>query len=379
MKRSNPQEYFPQDYADSRTRFLNLSKNLPFPKETGSWKVDSKKDDDLFVDYTWLPPIKNPEKLLVIITGIHGAETYAGSAVLSLFMEEMLPRLDRENLGVFLVHSMNPYGFKYHWRCTENHVNLNRNFSVNGEMFKIKNQHSKRMCDLILNRQPVTSMQSKLIKNLRKEKDGLYFGDISLEQLTKGISPGQFERADDLEYGGEKPEPQTQALMNQMKKLMPKFKDVIALDVHTGLGDPGRLHLLTDGDEKSLHPELFSQAFKLEEDNEYYVFTPATTEGFYTVHGATNALFAELAEAHQRVCAVTLEFGTLGHSFEQQLEGFNRALVAHEGYHYGYADKEVEKNAKFLHFQRSYPDDNNWRKQILVAAEGLLERVLKRF
>lgn len=379
MKKTNPQEYFPLDYADSRNRFAALTKNLSFPKETGSWKVESKKDNDLFVDYAWLPPIKKPEKLLVIITGIHGAETYAGSAVLSLFMEEILPQLNRDNLGIFLVHSMNPYGFKYHWRCTENNVNLNRNFSVNGEMFKTKNLDSKRMCELILNRKPVTSMQSKLIENLRKENGKLYFGDISLDQLTKGISPGQFERADDLEYGGQKPEPQTQALMDQMKKLMPQFKDIIALDVHTGLGDPGRLHLLTDGDDRSLHPELFPKVFRLAEDDEFYTFTPAATEGFYVVHGATNALFAELALPHQRVCAVTLEFGTLGHSFEQQLEGFNRAIVAHEGYHYGYADQEVEKNAKTLHFQRSYPDDNNWRKQILVAAEGLLERVLKRF
>ena len=78
--------------------------------------------------------------------------------------------------------------------------------------------------------------------------------------------PGQFESPEDLEYGGKALEPQTKEFISQMQKIMPPFKDVVVFDVHTGLGDQGRLHLLTDGDNKSLHPELFSQIFKPETD-----------------------------------------------------------------------------------------------------------------
>ena len=273
---------------------------------------------------------------------------------------------------------MNPYGFKHHRRCTENNVNLNRNFSVTGELFKTKNHDSKIMNQLIQDRNPVKSLKSKLIENLRRDEKTLYYGDYSLEQLTKGIAPGQFERADDLEFGGLSTEPQTQALIDHMKKIMPKFKDVLALDIHTGLGDAGRLHLLTDGQEKALHPEMFNELFKPQEDQDIYSFTPADTEGFYPVHGATNAMFAELSEDHQRTCAVTLEFGTLGHSLEQQLEGLNRSLIEHQGHHYGYADSKLEAEALRLNFERSYPNDDNWKKSVLTAAEELLNRLLDR-
>ena len=243
MNKQNVSEYFPKNYADSRQRFLKQVAQITKPVESGHWKIESKTDSDLFVDYAYLPALKNKERLLVLITGIHGAETYAGSAILNLFMDEILPSVNRDNLGIFIVHAMNPYGFKHHRRCTENNVNLNRNFSVSGDLFKIQNADSKIMNELVQSREPVTSLKSKLIQNLRHENNSLYFGEYSLEQLTKGIAPGQFERADDLEFGGIKPEPQTEALINHMKKIMPSYKDVLALDIHTGLGDAGRVKI----------------------------------------------------------------------------------------------------------------------------------------
>lgn len=378
MKHLDPNKYFPNDYSHSRAEFSNAVKAMKTPVETGSWKVASSTCDDLFVDYAWLPPLKKPKKLLVLISGIHGSETYTGAAILKLFMEEILPQVNRDETGVFIVHSMNPFGFKNHRRCTENHVNLNRNFSVSGELFKTKNPESKRLNDLFLTRKPIGSHHSKLAASLRKHEGKVYFGDDPLDHIIKSVSPGQFERADDLEFGGTKTEPQTQALIDKMKQLMPQFEEVVALDLHTGLGDRGRLHILTDGNDASLHPQLFEKLFKPEEDKDIYTFTPATTEGFYTVQGATNSMFRDLAKPNQKVCAVTLEFGTLGHSLEQQLSDMNYSINDHEGYHYGYTDEKIKKEITDLNFSRSYPNDDQWRSSVLTAAEGFLLKIVER-
>lgn len=379
MNRKNVKDYFPKNYLESRAEFISMTKQIQSPCEVGNWKIASKSSDDLYVDYAWLPPRKTPHKLLVLITGIHGSETYTGAAVLKLFIEEILPQTNRDDMGIFMVHAMNPYGFKNHRRCTENKINLNRNFSVSGNMFKIKNPESIRLNELFLSSEPVSSERSKLLQNFHLKDQKAFFGDVSLDHLTKAVSAGQFEKEKDLEYGGQKLEPQTQALIEKMKELMPKFQDVIALDIHTGLGDRGRLHLLTDSSKRSLNPDLFSNIFKPAEDEELYVFTSAQTEGFYEVYGSTNSMYSELAQDSQRVCAETLEFGTLGHSFEQQIEDMNISTLDHQGHLYGYTNEKLKEKILAANFQRSYPDDEKWRTQVLTAAEGFLQKVLSRF
>jgi hypothetical protein len=378
MKRNNASEYFPKNYVESRQRFLEDARKTSPACQLGSWKIPSKVNADLTVDYAWLAPLKTPRKLLVLLSGIHGAETYAGSAILHLFMNEILPLANRDHLGILMVHAMNPYGFKYHQRCTENHVNLNRNFSVSGELFKTKNPASQKMHDLFHMKEMVRSPQGKLLQVLKRENEKIYFGDILMDELIKSISPGQFERPEDVEYGGHSLEPQTKALMAHIQQLMPQFQDVIALDLHTGLGDRGRLHLLTDGIENSFHSELANEILHTEADKEFYVFTPPETEGFYAVHGATNSLFGDLAGQGQRVLAVTLEFGTLGHSLEQQVQDLNNLLTEHQGQFYGYANDELKKQVRDSNFTRSYPDSDSWRGDVLKASEGMLSRVISR-
>lgn len=378
MSSNKSQDYFPKDYVASRQRFRDEMKQIVKPVEIGFWKVPSSTDDDLCVDYAWLPSFATPKDLLILISGIHGAETYAGSAVLQLFLKEILPEINRSHLGILIVHAMNPYGFKNHCRSTENKVNLNRNFSVSGELFKSKNSQAERLNNMFVSRRPVTSIQSDLIQSMKIKDGGVYFSDVSVDELIKGISPGQFDREDDHEYGGKKLEPQSEALIQKIKEIIPPYENIVVLDIHTGLGHRGRLHLLTDGEDQSAQGPLFSRIFKPEEDKKYYEFTPATAEGFYQVHGATNSILKDLKRADQSVCSVTLEFGTLGHSPEQQISDLNLSALAHQGEHYGFADSELEKKIKVLNFEKSYPDDDQWRSDVLAAAKGLIQTVIKR-
>ncbi len=379
MHKNHAAEYFPKNYIESRSRFLADAKALGADCSLGRWVIPSRIDPDLTVDYAWLPQTKDPKNLVVLISGIHGSETYTASAVLHLFMQEILPGIDRRHTGVLVVHAMNPYGFKYHQRCTENHVNLNRNFSVTGEIFKKKNQASSEMHDLFHTAGPVTDSNSKLIHMMKKVADKIFFNDdISVDQLTKSIAPGQFEKPEFLEYGGKQTEPQTKALIDLVGRLMPKYENVIGLDIHTGLGDRGRLHLLTDGYGQTLNPELLKQILHTEEDKEFYVLTPPEAEGFYEVDGSTNIMFGDLALAGQRVCALTLEFGTLGHTLEQQVQDWNSFMTEHQGHIYGYASEELKKLVRDRNFERSYPNSDSWREAVLEAAEGTLRRIFAR-
>lgn len=374
---TNDPKLFPQNYQDSRKRFLELVSRFP-GGEVENWQIPSKKDNDLFTDAVYWAPLEKPEFLLVVTSGIHGSETYAGSAILQMFLNEIMPKIDRLHVGVLLVHAMNPFGFKYHRRTTENGVNLNRNFSISGELYKTRNLESEKMHQVFFKRTPVTSDQSDMMKTLQVHDGVARFGDVTMDQFTKATAPGQFINQQDLEFGGKALEPQSAKLVEKLKSLMPQFKDVVALDLHTGLGDQNRLHLLTSGSGKDLHPELFAKLFDTAADKAYYEHTPASAEGFYEVHGALNCAFADLAEAQQRICAITMEFGTLGHSLEAQLKGLNNFVVEHQGYYNGYASPALKAEVEKECFERSYPQNDDWRSAVVAASRGLFEAIGRR-
>lgn len=377
MTTNNDQKYFPLNYHDSRRRFAELIQKLN-PTQAEEWHVPSRTDQDLYVDSAYWTHLKEPKTLLVVTSGIHGSETYAGSAILQMFLTEIMPKLNHENLGVLLVHAMNPYGFKHHRRTTENGVNLNRNFSISGELFKSRNPASEKMHDHFFKREKVASAKSSMMDFLEQREGTAFFKGVSMDEFTKATAPGQFVKPEDLEYGGNALEPQSLKLVEKLKEIMPKYRDVLSLDLHTGLGDRNRLHLLTSGSGKDLHPGLFAELFDTTADKEYYEHTPASAEGFYEVHGSMNCAFADLAQDHQRVCAITMEFGTLGHDLEAQLRSLNNFVVEHQGRYNGYINEAVQAEVQKESFERSYPQSDEWRQAVIAASRGLLTQVFTR-
>jgi hypothetical protein len=211
------------------------------------------------------------------------------------------------------------------------------------------------------------------------EKDGkMRLADVSMDEFIKTVGVGQFEDPTGLEFGGFGPEPQIVELIAKLRALMPSYRDITLFDMHTGLGDRGRLHLLTGDVDRAVDPSLFAEMFRPDEDGDVYDFTSAETEGFYKTSGATNNVFPELAAIEQRVCALTWEFGTLGHDRPAQIDSLNRWLVEHQGLHHGYATPAVEAKVRAAYLDKFRPDDPAWRESILKTSEECFRRVFRR-
>jgi hypothetical protein len=370
--------YFPKDYEQSRTRFLQETSQHEGKPKLHQWKVPCARDQNLFVDSAYLPALNNKKRLFILISGTHGLEGYAGSGIQQLFLQEFLNKIDRSDSGFLIIHSLNPFGFKYHRRGTEAGVNLNRNCSIEASFFQIQNRKSMEFAKQFIPTQPVASEISQLLKVMKKNGDGVLFDDVSMDEFIKVVGLGQFHDARGLEYGGAAPEPQIEALIHLLKELIPQYKDVVHLDLHTGLGERGRLHLLIDGQPEALHPDLFAEILDPGLDKEVYDFTDINDPGFYKTRGATNNLIAELITPAQRACALTLEFGTLGHSLEAQFKALNSWMLEHQGLFYGYANKELENKVRDLYLERFFPSDSKWKEAILRVSYEFFKRVFSR-
>ena len=143
--------YFQESYELCRDQFRSLASEIKQKvsrTQISRLPISSQRDEDLTIDLCYLPALKK-SKLIIISCGVHGVEGFAGSAVQRMFMTEFLPKIDLESTGIFLVHGLNPYGFKYVRRVTENNVDLNRNCEVDKALFASKNEGYSSLAEFL--------------------------------------------------------------------------------------------------------------------------------------------------------------------------------------------------------------------------------------
>lgn len=380
--------YFSENFDAARAQFRHRAQGAAQSQPSQStvfetWTVPSPTSPDLTVDSIYFPRLgtaASPAKrtLIVMLSGVHGLEGYAGSAIQAMFLDQVLSKVNRSSTGILLVHAMNPYGFRFHRRGTENHVNLNRNCSIHPDFFNYKNPESLRLGRLLIPETPVDSFESRAMQSYHLKEGRGYLGEVSLDEFVKAVGIGQFSSVQGLEYGGAAPEPQTKELIQCLQRLIPDYDDILLFDLHTGLGHRGRLHILTGDVENSVDSALFEELFSPGADQDLYDFTSADSEGFYKTLGATNNLFPEIATRSQRVCALTMEFGTLGHDHTSQLNSLNLWLLEHQGLFWGFTSTELENKIKTQYLEKFYPQDPLWKETVVATSHHLFERILVR-
>ncbi len=126
---------FERDYQEARSHFRAWQEKLP-GSILDKVSVPNQAGKDLSVDILTIPAEQKAENVLLVSSGVHGAEGAPGSAMQELFLKEYLPILDRSKTAVIFVHSVNPWGFDNNHRYTENNVDLNRNSVKDVAAFK---------------------------------------------------------------------------------------------------------------------------------------------------------------------------------------------------------------------------------------------------
>ncbi len=374
-------DYYSDSYESARMRFRESSERLSSStKDAQIWQfhVPSRTEPDLTVDYLYLPAQEKMEKLLIITSGVHGAEGFAGSAIQLMFMNEYGKNLDHKKTGYLIVHSLNPYGFKHHRRADEMNVNLNRNFSLSSELYENKNEGYLKLLRILEPQGKVVSSTSNLISTAINLGSRILFGGIPLEEFNVIIGQGQFDSPNGLEYGGKKAEPQVEDFLNNLKQISRPYTDIVLLDFHSGLGESYKLHLMPGDAAGSINKTLFSQLFDPKNESDIYEYTPSDSDGFYPIHGDLNNVLPQILSAEQRAVGVTLEFGTIGNGFMPKLKTLNSLILENQGFHFGYAHSRIEEKVKEDFTELFFPSDESWRKNVISKAREVLKRTLVR-
>jgi len=373
--KKNSQDLFPSSYEDSRASFRALCQEAASVHHgrCSSFVVPSSADSDLTIDYGYF---SNSGKYLVVVqSGVHGPETYAGAAVQMLFMKKYLNLFLKSSYDVLLIHSINPYGFKYGRRADENNINLNRNFEVDNTIFSTPNPAYEKLRGIFEPNGPVKTDAGDSFKSHLGFLLALAKNKFAKTLINDGMNSGQYFFEKGINYGGKFPEPQTQFLKETLRPFINAYKEIIFLDFHTGLGDKGVLHVIT-----GLHPpaKLLLKMKSVWEPlkDKGIKFTTANDPGFYPTTGDVVDYVPTLANEPDNVIALTMEYGTMGTDVMAQLRSASRIVLENQSHFYGCSKPKVCKEVSENFLELFNPSDLRWRAQVLEKAELIFSKLL---
>ncbi len=369
--------FFPKNYETSKQRFLKKSNEISKVYKNVIQGVIPVGSEKLTVNYTYIPAQGKLNKLIIISSGNHGPESYAGAALQHQFMDKTLYKIDANYTGYLIIHALNPWSFKYHRRGTENNVNLNRNYELTKDIFKTPNDGYKKLKPLLERRVSIEKIEYPLFALLKKM---LFESGVTQQSLTEAIGRGQYFSNTGINYGGDNFESQTLEVIELLKRIAPKYSEIFHIDLHTGLGDKGVLHIMTSPKMNKASIERLHKVFKPKLDKDNYELTPPGSKGFYEILGDYKNIASRVhPDKKAIIVGFTAEFGTVGRGLVGKLKTVNRLILENQGHFAGYGNKSVQKEIQKDYLELFYPSDKQWRDDVLRKGHYLLDTLVKRF
>jgi len=363
--------YFQESYEECRCKFISTSLKMKenYPKIIiNGLKIPGKMDDELTIDYTYIPAKIESKTLLIISSGIHGVEGYTGSAVQLMVMEELLENANLSNLGILLIHGMNPYGFKNKLRFTENNVDLNRNCSHNPKLYESKNQGYTQLYDML---NPEGEVNTSDLKHVFFPLIG--FAKIAKESigvLRQAILQGQYEYPEGLYFGGENLEPSIHAITPVIHELSKDYEKVMNIDLHTGYGARGKLHLFPNPIEDKQVKNDLGIIF------EGYDIDWGDGDDFYTVTGDFTGYIGRI-QPEKHYLPMLFEYGTMNSQTTLgSMKSIHNMILINQAVQNGYASEKDEAKIEDIFLEMYYPSSKLWRTKVINDSKEILKQVL---
>jgi hypothetical protein len=144
---STPIRYFSANYSESREKFLQAAMARGLSIEKFLNPGVGPGGERLYTDVVLIGP-RNAEKFLVLSSGTHGVEGFAGSGIQTGLLNECVVSVIPDETAVLMIHAINPYGMAYLRRFNEDNVDVNRDFVDHSKPYT-KNEPYDRLASLI--------------------------------------------------------------------------------------------------------------------------------------------------------------------------------------------------------------------------------------
>ncbi|AZZ38025.1 hypothetical protein CIK05_14845 [Bdellovibrio sp. qaytius] len=318
----------------------------------------------------WPAQIKS-DKLLVLFSGTHGIEAFVGSAVQRWLIDQPYMQ-DRKDVNILLVHGLNVYGFKNKRRVNEQNIDLNRNFISDRSAFASDDSGYEKLNDYL---NPTDDATYGFLSDAKFMWTAIVkMAKYGLENLRKSVLRGQYSYPEGLYYGGNTTVKQWDLLNQLIDKYVSGQTKLFVVDLHTGYGTRGKLHLLANGDKEG---NPLYQVFAEKNEIDF-----GADKKFYTVQGELLTFFIheinyKLKNKAPQSVGITFEYGTLdSQKTTGSIESLRRMVYENQNFwHPAQNPKDAEK-IKNDFVEMFNPSDREWRKTILDQTEVKTKKII---
>lgn len=346
---------FSSNYAAARRRFRRAASRLGWQLEAYPIGGAESDGEELTID-VGCSSAGDPERVLVVSSGVHGVEGFFGSAVQVALLEQWSSATPPPIKCVFL-HGLNPFGFANIRRFDENNVDPNRNFLLPGERFEGAPEGYARLDAFLNPRQPPSRWEPFTLKAL------WLIAKHGMPALRQAVAGGQYSYPRGLFFGGAGPSRMQQLLREHLPRWLAGSKCVVHLDFHTGLGPHGTCKLLIDYTLNERQRGWLTDWFGADS------FEASDSSGIaYDARGGFGrwCVCGGLAPDYLFACA---EFGTYGPV--KVLAGLRAENQAH---HWGTPEGASTARAKARLKGLFSPDSDAWQSQVIERSMELIGR-----
>jgi len=353
---------FSDDYTAARRQFIELALRSRLPLKSYPNPNSAPGGEPLSTDVTLQGPADAP-KLLVTISATHGVEGFCGSGCQADWLAEIEGAALPADTAILHVHAINPYGFAWLRRSTEENVDLNRNFIDFSRNELPENSEYDALADAFVPTSldpAVVAAGEARIRAFREQH-----GERALQKARGG---GQYKHPKGVFYGGIEPTwaRKTLELIVADHDLTSR-RQIAIIDYHTGLGPYGYGELICDHDPGTANIETALRWY-----GECVTVPLLGNSSSVPKHGTAGTDFWQRRMGPRAIyCA--LEYGTFSQEHGRGPMREDHVLHAAGAVDWNAAEtRRIKRNLRRHYF----PNTQSWRELVLFRSRQVLTQAL---
>ena len=223
---------FSQTYKEARSKFLGAADAASLDVHSHQHPMLGRDGELLAMDVVREGP-PDAASLLVISSACHGVEGFCGSGVQTTLLQDRAWREAASEAGVAVlyIHALNPYGFSWWRRTTQENVDLNRNFHDFTQPLPHNAAYDALAAAIVPASWPPSEANDAVLH--------AYAATHGLAKLQQVISGGQYSHPEGVFYGGSNPTWSHLTLRQVLQQHATRCTRLGWIDLHTGLGPSG--------------------------------------------------------------------------------------------------------------------------------------------
>ncbi|MDC1513856.1 M14 family metallopeptidase [Porticoccaceae bacterium] len=315
----------------------------------------------------WLGP-RNAKNVLLIVSGTHGNEGWAGSAIQIDALQRGAFNHLPENTAVMMIHLINPWGCAWGRRENEDNADLFRDLVY----YKPELYSGDSLFDEALAASLTLTEYSDEVREKSIAATGRLLEKYSETEITTIVRMGQFRYPTLPYYNGGGISWSFRLYRDLVASYLSQAKQVFCIDIHTAFGEYGDALLIPyyqpEGPDKAKFDYL-TQIYGAEK-----IYVPGDDPNIPS-HPRMPYEIATDFVAGLDMISVGLEFGTYGDwdTIEESIE-----VDKYMSYLFNFGDPKNPERPDWLegYKSRCYPDKDDWREMVINGSRDIIDKTV---